>query len=104
MAADTGKPLIMERIVGNLVFKDGCPDIGLGQIGQRVDLDQMELGIPAHNGSMFTVRTLVPSNSADPSLFSLYGLVNHSDLAIVATSIGVTSIDWAAVLSFVLFH
>src|SRR5690349_1006282 len=74
-AADAGIAAVVQRIIGDIVLGDEVPDILFRPVQERVDLHQLELGIPLHDGRLASVRGLVLADGADP------GIVPDSRLA-----------------------
>src|SRR5690606_15004839 len=60
--------LVVQRIIRNVVLDNELPNFLLCPIRQRADLYQLKLLIPAHNGSLGPVGTLVAANCARPSV------------------------------------
>src|SRR5262245_61855523 len=67
-AADARVALVVERIVGHVILVDETPHIFLGPGEERVDFDQVELGIPVDNIGTGAVARLIAANGADPGI------------------------------------
>src|SRR3984893_190293 len=61
-AADARVALVVQRIVGHLVLDHKCPHVPRGPRQQRVDLDQVELGVPLDDAGRGAVHRLVAAD------------------------------------------
>src|SRR5215204_4853157 len=94
-AADAGVALVVQRVVGDVVFGDQGPDVLLGPVGQGADFDQAELFVPADDGGFGPVGALVAADGAGPGVEALDGFHVHGQLAVGAAAAGVTDVERA---------
>mmetsp|Transcript_27340 Transcript_27340/g.60383 ORF Transcript_27340/g.60383 Transcript_27340/m.60383 type:complete len:216 (-) Transcript_27340:27-674(-) len=83
---------------------DHSPDPGFRLVGQRVDLHQAELLIPANDAGLGSVFALIAANRTDPGMLPFGTTLEDFDLAIEAALGGIRFIERAAVDLFVLFN
>ena len=62
---------IMQRIVGDIVLADVCPDFIDCPVNNWVDLDDLELGVPFDFARLRTSSSLISPDSRDPSIQAL---------------------------------
>src|SRR5579871_1627244 len=99
-AADARIALIVQRVVRDFVDGDIGPDIALGPVGERIDFDQVELGVPLHDGGPGSVRGLVATDRADPGVVTAHGFFQRFDLTNAAALIRMGSMDRPAEARF----
>src|SRR5262249_53728422 len=103
-ATDARKALIVQRVVRNVMVRNQFPDVFLGPIGQRADLHQSELLVPAHDRNARTIAgSLVATNAAHPGAPTDHRLAQDLYLAIAAALVGVCLVKRTAVQRLVLF-
>ena len=73
----------------------------LGPIGERADLHEVELLVPADDRRLRPIRALVAANAAHPRVPSDRRLLQHADFVVEAALGRVGLVDGAAMLRFV---
>src|SRR5881397_4339897 len=76
--------LVVERVVGDLVQLDVRPDVLGLPPGERVELDQPELGVPFDQLGVRARRGLLASDAGDPGLVTFQGTRQRLHLPLVA--------------------
>src|SRR4029453_1061306 len=101
-AADARVALIVQRIVRNVVLRNQPPDLLFRPVGQRADLYQAELFVPADDRHLGPVGALIAADGAGPGVHAEHGLVKHLHFAVGTALVGVGAIERAVVDLFVL--
>src|SRR5438445_8580211 len=65
-AADARIAPIVKGIVRHVVVENELPDVALGPVGERIDLDQLELMVPLDDSRVGASVSLIAANRADP--------------------------------------
>src|SRR5256712_3512790 len=83
-AADAGIVLVVERVVGDLVQLDVGPDVLGLPPGERVELDQPELGDPFDQLGVRASGRLLASDDGDTGLVTIQHARHRPPLPLVA--------------------
>src|SRR5262245_37842788 len=71
-AADARVPLVVQRVVRDVVLQDELPHVLLGPPQERVHLHEIELRVPLNNGGRLAVVSLVAADGTDPGVVPLH--------------------------------
>src|SRR5947207_523186 len=82
-AANTGITAVVQGIIRDRVADDEPPDVAPRPTQQRVDLHQVELGVPLDHAGGGAVAGLVAADGADPGVEADHGPPQRQDFAVM---------------------
>ena len=94
----------MQRVVRHILPHDRIPDLGFRPVGQRRNLHDVELVVPANDRGGRTVRTLVAADAAHPRIKPREDATDDGDLPVAAAAAGIGLVQRAAMRPFVFLH
>src|SRR5579871_2871433 len=101
-AADAGIAAVMQRVVVEPALVDVAPHLLRCPVGERVDFDQVELGVPSEFLRRGTGGGLFAADAGDPGTQSRQLAAQRLNLAQVAAGVGIGGPERRAMASFLL--
>src|SRR4051812_37726007 len=90
--------MIVQRVVGHIIFGYVVPDITRRPGSERIDLHKAKLGVALDDANTCACRRLVAANGCHPSAKSVEHLSQRLDLAQLATEVWLSFPETLAML------
>src|SRR3954469_22215333 len=90
--------MIVQRVVGHIIFGYVVPNITRRPDGERIDLHKTKLGVALDDANTCACRRLVAANGRHPGAKSIEHLSQRLDLAQLATEVRLSFPETLAVL------
>src|SRR5262249_58968706 len=80
---------VVQLVVRDVVLADVIPDLRSIPSGERADLDQLVLPVPARDAEVGTARGLAPHEARHPHIHALERATHRLDFADAAAEVGI---------------